>query len=84
MKCDTKTILKIAGVLGIALTAAYFTVPAAQTFILASAPLLLFLICPLSMLFMMKAMNGSQKDDSEKTAESKAVPRTTDVGPDRV
>ncbi len=83
MKCDLKTMLKTAGVLGLALAVIYFTVPAAQAFIVASAPILVALICPVSMLFMMKAMNGSPKDDGLKTDEAKAAPRIPDVDPDR-
>lgn len=83
MKCDLKTMLKTAGVLGLALAVVYFVVPAAQAFIVASAPILVALICPVSMLFMMKAMNGSPKDDGRKTDEAKAPPRIPDVDPDR-
>jgi hypothetical protein len=63
MKCDSKMMLKTAAGLGIALAVAYFTLPAAQTFILASAPILLALICPVAMLLMMGNMNGNKKDD---------------------
>lgn len=38
---------------------AYFAFPAAQALILASAPLLLALACPISMLLMMVSMRGS-------------------------
>lgn len=84
MKCDSKMMLKTAGVLGVALALVYFTVPAAHAFILASAPVLWVLICPVSMLLMMKAMNGSQKDAGRKSDEPKAAaPRVHDAGPDR-
>ena len=66
MKCDSKTMLKTAIGLGIALAVAYFTLPAARTFILASAPILLALICPVAMLLMMRNINGSRKDDGAK------------------
>lgn len=66
MKCDSKMMLKIAGGLGVALGVAYFTLPAAQALILASAPILLALICPVAMLLMMKTMNGSTKDEGAK------------------
>lgn len=84
MKCDSKTMLKTAGALGLALAVVYFTVPAAHAFILGSAPILVALICPVSMLFMMKAMNGRQKDGTAKTDESKAAPRVPDTDPDRI
>ena len=66
MKCDAKMMLKTAAWLGVALAVAYFTLPAARAFILASAPFLLALICPVAMLLMMGNMNGSKKDDGEK------------------
>ncbi|OGA98290.1 MAG: hypothetical protein A3E79_13755 [Burkholderiales bacterium RIFCSPHIGHO2_12_FULL_61_11] len=63
MKCDSKMMLKIAVGLGVALAVAYFTLPAAQALILASAPILVALICPVAMLLMMKTMNGGSKDE---------------------
>ncbi len=70
MKCNTNTMLKTAAGLALVAGVVYFTVPAAQAFVLASAPLLVALICPISMLFMMKMMNsngaeaGKSKDAS--------------------
>ena len=81
MKCDMKTMLKATAVLGLFLAIVYLTVPAAHTFILASAPILVALICPASMLFMMSAMN---KNGSAKAGEPMAAPRIHDAGPDRV
>lgn len=81
MKCDSKTMLKTALGLGIALAVAYFTLPAAHAFILASVPILLVLVCPLSMLFMMKAMNGSAKDGGAKPDQSKVPSEVGDVSP---
>lgn len=57
MKCDTNTMLKTAAGLAVVAGVIYFTVPAAQAFVLASAPILIALICPISMLIMMKMMN---------------------------
>lgn len=75
MKCDSKTILKAAAGVGIALAIAYFTLPAARAFILAIAPIMLVLVCPLSMLFMMKAMNdGSKRNDDARSTEDKVPP----------
>ena len=81
MKCDMKTMLKATAVLGLFLAIAYLTVPAAHAFILASAPILVALICPASMLFMMNAMN---KNGSAESSEPMAAPRIHDAGPDRV
>jgi hypothetical protein len=64
MKCNPKTMLSVALALGLVGFAAYFAFPAAQTLILASAPLLVALICPISMLAMMWFMKGSGKDAS--------------------
>jgi hypothetical protein len=58
MMCNTKTMLKIGlvllGIVGIA----YAALPEFRTWILAASPSLLFLLCPLSMLFCMKMMHG--------------------------
>ena len=72
MKCDSKMMVKITLGLGLALAVAYFALPAAHAFILASAPLLVTLICPVAMLLMMKSMNDNKKDESARPGESKA------------
>jgi len=59
--------MKTAGVLGLAAVISYFAIPEARAFIVASAPVLIALICPVAMLFMMKGMNGSQSKQSEVT-----------------
>lgn len=77
MNCNTKTMLKTAGGLGLLATVAYFTLPAAQDFLVASAPILLLLICPLSMFFMMKSMNSMNtktKDAGDASDKSMAAP----------
>lgn len=79
MKCDSKMMLKIAGGLGVALGVAYFTLPAAQALILASAPILLALICPVAMLLMMKTMNGSSRDEGAKPAKITPAPRAVET-----
>ena len=66
MKCDTKTMVKVGLAVGILLAIAYITLPAARVFISAATPFLLFLICPLSMLFMMKSMNSCHKENEVK------------------
>jgi hypothetical protein len=75
MKCDSKTMLTVAAVVALAAALAYFTLPAAQAFILASAPLLVALICPVAMLFMMKGMQGDKKDKARDIDEPKQAPR---------
>lgn len=82
MKCDSKMMLKIAGGLGVALGVAYFTLPAAQALILASAPILLALICPVAMLLMMKTMNGSTKDESVKPDKITPAPGAMETARD--
>ncbi|MCT6720935.1 MAG: DUF2933 domain-containing protein [Roseateles sp.] len=71
MKCDSKTLIKIAAGLGVALAVAYFALPASHGFIWAAAPFLLFLVCPIAMIFMMKSMNSNTKDENAKVEESK-------------
>lgn len=63
MNCS-KTMLKVAAGLAIGATVLYLAFPQAQSLILANAPLLLALICPLSMgvmMFMMRGSNNNQK-----------------------
>jgi len=55
MKCDTKTMLTVGLAVGASLAIAYFTLPAAQQLIAAASPFFLFLVCPLSMMLMMKS-----------------------------
>jgi hypothetical protein len=66
-------LIKTAVVLGLALTVAYFALPGAQAFILASAPILVALICPVAMIGMFFAMRGNKKDESAKPDESEAA-----------
>jgi len=83
MKCDSKMMVKMAVWLGVGLAVAYFALPAAQALILASAPFLVALICPVAMLFMMKGMSGSKQDESAKPGESKAESGVRDADPDK-
>ncbi len=73
MNCNSKTMIKLAIGLGIALAVAYFTLPEAKAFILASAPILVALICPLAMLFMMKGMTANKKDGNAAPDAYKAT-----------
>jgi hypothetical protein len=83
MNCDFKTMIKLAIGLGAALAVAYFAVPAAHAFILASTPLLLALVCPMAMIFMMKGMSNNKKDESAKPDESKMRSGVGDADPDK-
>ena len=74
MNCNSKTMLKVVVALGLAFAVAYFALPAAHAFLLANAPLLAVLVCPVMMLFMMMGMNGNKKDENAKPGESKAAP----------
>lgn len=83
MKCDSKTMIKMAVGLGIALVAAYVLLPAAHAFILSSAPILLALICPVAMLFMMKGMHSGRTDDNAKREYDRQPPGVHQPGPDK-
>ena len=83
MKCDSKMMVKMAVGLGVGLAVAYFALPAAQALVLASAPFLVVLICPVAMFFMMKGMNGNKPDERAKPGESKAESGVCGVDPDK-
>ncbi len=70
MKCDTKTMLTVGLAVGASLAIAYFTLPAAQQLIAAASPFFLFLVCPLSMMLMMKSMNTCEKQSDVNTDEA--------------
>lgn len=59
MNCNPKSMIKIAATLGGLLAVAWLAMPQARELISASGPLLLVLICPVSMLAMMWMMRGS-------------------------
>ncbi|MEO7850896.1 MAG: DUF2933 domain-containing protein [Rubrivivax sp.] len=58
MKCNLKSMATLAAALLAVLAVAYVAFPAAQAAVLASAPILLALICPISMIIMMLTMRG--------------------------
>lgn len=62
MHCSFKTMVKFAAGLGTVLAVAYFALPDARAWLLASAPLLLALACPLSMIAMMFMMKGKDSN----------------------
>jgi hypothetical protein len=89
MKCNPKTMLSVALALGVAGFAANFAFPSAQAWLLASVPLLVALICPVSMLVMMWAMKGSGKESSCDSSgqAARAEPKQTNLAankPDQV
>ena len=82
MNCDSRTMIKIAIGLGAALAVAYVAWPAAHAFIVASAPILLALSCPLAMIFMMKGMNSESKDARAKPGDGGVEPAAGATRPD--
>ena len=66
MKCNMKTMITAGMILLVALAATYAALPQFRALVLSVGPTLLFLLCPLSMLFMMWSMRSS-KDDHRST-----------------
>lgn len=62
MQCNMKTMITAGIVLLVALAVAYAALPQFRALVLSVGPTLLFLLCPLSMLFMMKGMHSSKDD----------------------
>jgi hypothetical protein len=62
MKCNMKTMITTGTVLLVVLAAAYAAFPQFRTLVLSGGPFLLFLLCPLSMFFMMRSMNASKDE----------------------
>jgi hypothetical protein len=77
MQCDTKTMLKVGAGIGVALAIAYFAMSAFRIWIVGSTPILLSLICPLSMLFMMKGMSSCSKESETKASKPEILPSTS-------
>jgi hypothetical protein len=74
MKCNLKSMLVTAFALAFTAATAYFLFPGAKAFILAGAPLLLLLVCPVAMLLMMKSMSGDQSKQVIGAAEQTPPP----------
>ena len=68
MKCSFKTMITVAAGLFAAAAVAYFTFEEARAAIVASLPFLLVLLCPISMLLMMKSMHSDGKGADERGA----------------
>lgn len=69
MHCNARTMIKIAAVLGGILAVAYLALPDARELVAASAPVLLALICPISMVIMMLTMRKSGGAESSAPAK---------------
>lgn len=72
MKCDTKTMVKTIIGLGLLGVIAYFALPQFRSLIVSISPFLLALACPLSMIFMMKAMGQHQQKPDTDSKPAKA------------
>jgi hypothetical protein len=81
MKCNLKTMATLAAALLAVLGVAYFAFPAVQTFIVASAPILLTLICPVMMIGMMWTMRskGTGATEAAPKAEVSPARKTPDL-----
>jgi len=62
MKCNMKPMITTGTVLLVLLAAAYAAFPQFRTLVLSGGPFLFFLLCPLSMFFMMRSMNANKDD----------------------
>ena len=84
MHCNFKTMIKFAAGIGAILAVAYFALPDARAWLLASAPLLLALACPVSMIAMMFMMKGKDTNAAADTKDQCAKPGApTPKGPAR-
>lgn len=81
MHCNARTMIKTAAALGGILAAAYLAFPEARAFVAASAPVLLALICPISMLAMMVMMRKSGGSGSCASAEPPRAPASEPAVP---
>ncbi len=81
MHCNVKQMIKLGAGMVVALALAYVTLPGAQAFVIASAPILLALICPLTMVVAMIAMRGGS---TKADAAAKVGPAPQAVAGDAV
>ena len=89
MHCNFKTMIRFAAGIGAILAVAYFALPDARAWLLASAPVLLALACPVSMIammFMMKSKDNAahRKNERAKPGEATADGHARDAAPDKV
>ncbi len=71
MKCNLKVMLSVAALIAAAAGFAYLTFEEARAGILASLPILAVLLCPISMLVMMKLMQPDSNGDQCSSGTSK-------------
>lgn len=64
--CSMKTMIKIMLGIALLLVAGYLLFPQLHDLIVAVAPFLVFLACPVMMYFMMKGMNAPRDQEKEK------------------
>tara|TARA_R110001599_G_scaffold64023_1_gene178327 strand:- start:28139 stop:28387 length:249 start_codon:yes stop_codon:yes gene_type:complete len=69
MQCNKKMMIRMGIGIAVMLAIAYIFFPNMRTLVIASAPLLISLICPLAMIFMMKGMSTCDKKQSNAEAE---------------
>ena len=79
MKCNLKVMLSVAALIAAATGFAYLTFEEARAGILASLPVLAVLLCPISMLVMMKLMHSSS--DGEQRSGGASKPRAPSAEP---
>ena len=80
MKCNFKLMLSVGLVMALGAAFAYLTFEDARVAIVASLPVLAALVCPISMLVMMKVMHSSGQAQAcaIKAEEAAAEPRRED------
>lgn len=79
MKCNFKLMLSVGLVMSLGAAFAYLAFEDARVAIVASLPVLVALLCPISMLVMMKVMHSSgQAQACASKAEEAAEPRRED------
>lgn len=69
--CSMKTLIKIAFGMGLLLVVGYVIFPEFHAWIVAAAPYLLVLACPLAMIFMMKGMNTPKEKEKKPDQDDK-------------
>jgi ribosomal protein RSM22 (predicted rRNA methylase) len=67
MNC-TKNMLRVGAGIGAGLLVAYLVFPELRATLVALAPIAVVLVCPLSILLMMKMMSSSKPDQKRKLA----------------
>lgn len=73
MTCNKSTMLKLALGMTALFLVIYAALPGFRTWLLSIAPLLLPLLCPLSMLFCMKGMSKKPQESAAATGEPNAL-----------